>query len=52
MVTIPSDWGPYKGDAQGYGLVFEDSAGTLRYVKQLRCGFEGRPNVVVEVRRK
>jgi len=51
-VTIPSNWGTYKGDAQGYGLVFEDSAGTLRFVKQLPCGLEGTPNVLVEVHRK
>ncbi len=52
IVNIPSDWGTYRGDAQGYGLVFEDTAGTLRFVKQLPCGLEGTPNVLVEVHRK
>ena len=52
IVTIPAEWGTYKGDAQGYGLVFEDSAGTLRFVKQLPCGLQGTPNVLVEVHRK
>ncbi len=51
IVNVPSEWGTYRGDAQGYGIVFEDNAGTLRFVKQLPCGLEGTPNVLVEVRR-
>ncbi len=52
VVNVPSEWGTYRGDAQGYGIVFEDSSGTLRFVKQLPCGLEGTPNVLVEVHRK
>ena len=52
IATIPSDWGTYKGYAQGFGLVFEDSSGTLRFIKQLPCGLEGTPAVLVEIHRK
>ncbi|MFB3917565.1 MAG: hypothetical protein ACE14M_12600 [Terriglobales bacterium] len=52
LVNIPAEWGTYKGEASGYGIVFEDNEGTLRFVKQLPCGLEGAPNVLVEVRRR
>lgn len=52
IVNVPSQWGTYRGDAQGFGIVFEDSSGTLRFLKQMPCGLEGTPNVVLEVRRK
>jgi hypothetical protein len=52
VANVPADWGTFRGDAQGFGLAFEDGAGTLRFVKQLPCGLEGQPNIVVEVRRK
>ncbi len=52
LVNVPSEWGTYRGEAGGFGLVFEDSSGTLRFVKQMPCGLEGAPNVVLELRRK
>jgi len=52
VVTVPSQWGTFRGISQGYGLVFEDDAGTLRVVNQMPCGLDGPPNISLEVRRK
>lgn len=52
QVVVPSDWGTFRGVAQGYGLVFEDSDGTLRFFSQLPCGLEGAPNISMEIRRR
>lgn len=52
VVSIPTQWGTFRGAAQGYGLVFEDNAGTLRFMNQMPCGLEGAPIVSLEVRRK
>jgi hypothetical protein len=51
-VTIPSEWGDYAG-ANQYGIVFKDSDGTLRVVKNLPCGgHDATPHVDLEIRRK
>ena len=54
IVTIPSRWGEFKS-ASAAGLVFEDSAGTLRVVGNTPCQISGTANapiVALEVRRK
>ena len=51
-VTIPSEWGDYAG-ANQYGIVFKDSDGTLRVVKNVPCGgHDASPHVDLEIRRK
>jgi hypothetical protein len=51
-VTIPSEWGDYAG-ANQYGIVFKDSDGTLRVVKNVPCGgHDATPHVDLEIRRK
>ncbi len=52
VVYIPSQWGKFQAASQGYGLVFQDDAGALRFVVQMPCGLEGTPNVSLEVRRR
>ncbi len=47
VCNVPADWGNYKGGAHG-GLVFEDSAGTLRIVD---CSSHS-PIVAFEIRRR
>jgi len=55
-VVIPAEWGKYKGDSNGSGLVFEDRNGTLRIIQQLPCTLDGTPNgpprVIAEIRRR
>ncbi len=55
VITIPADWGDFKGISK-FGLVFEERSGTLRIIDQMPCDAEGGnhgvPNVSVEVRRK
>ena len=55
-VVVPAEWGKYRGNAVGSGLVFEDKSGTLRIIAQLPCTLDGTPNgpprVLAEVRRK
>lgn len=55
-VVVPAEWGKYRGYAGGNGLVFEDTAGTLRIIPQLPCTMDGTPNgpprVLAEIRRK
>jgi hypothetical protein len=51
-VTIPSEWGDYAG-ANQYGIIFKDSAGTLRVVKNVPCGgHDATPHIDLEIRRK
>jgi len=55
-VVVPAEWGKYRGNAVGSGLVFEDKSGTLRIIAQLPCTLDGTPNgpprVLAEIRRK
>ena len=55
-VVIPEEWGKYRGNATGSGLVFEDKNGTLRIIQQLPCTMDGTPNgpprVFAEICRK
>jgi hypothetical protein len=46
---IPLEWGDFKGSSSGFGLAFQDSTGTLRFVTNATC--EGVPPVALEVRR-
>ncbi len=53
VAYIPPDWGTYKGASATYGLGFEDSAGTLRFVNQFPCsGLHQPPIPALELRRK
>jgi hypothetical protein len=55
IITVPSGWGEYKGASKDFGLAFQDSAGTLRFVRDLACeipGFQRLPPAFLEVRRK
>jgi hypothetical protein len=36
-VTVPKSWGEYKG-ASAYGLAFQDTNGTLRFLLHPACG--------------
>jgi hypothetical protein len=55
-VVVPAEWGKYRGNATGSGLVFEDKNGTLRIIQQLPCTLDGTPNgpprVIAEIRRR
>jgi hypothetical protein len=46
---VPTEWGEYKGSSTGYGVAFQDNAGTLRFVTNVTC--EGVPQVALEIRR-
>jgi hypothetical protein len=46
---VPLEWGDFKGSSSGFGLAFQDSTGTLRFVTNATC--EGVPPVALEVRR-
>lgn len=51
-VTIPSAWGDYVGSSQ-YGIIFKDSDGTLRVLKNVPCGgHDVTPHIDLEIRRK
>jgi hypothetical protein len=52
IVNVPQEWGALKGVSSNYGMVFEDSAGTLRAVTQMPCGLDGAPNVALEIHRR
>jgi len=55
VITVPSGWGEYKGASKDFGLAFEDSAGTLRFTRDVNCeipGFQRLPPAFLEVRRK
>ena len=55
-VVIPAEWGKYRGNVEGSGLMFEDKNGTLRIVPQLPCTVDGTPDgtprVLAEIRRR
>jgi hypothetical protein len=51
-VKIPAEWGAFKGASDQFGLVFEDSSGTIRTVTQMPCGLDNAPNLALEARRK
>jgi len=46
---VPQEWGEYKGSSNGYGVAFEDSKGTLRFLTNVTC--EAVPQVALEIRR-
>jgi hypothetical protein len=46
---VPQEWGEYKGNSEHYGIVFQDSSGTLRFVTNVPC--EATPQIALEVRR-
>jgi hypothetical protein len=46
---VPLEWGDYKGSSSGFGLAFQDSTGTIRFVTNATC--EGVPPVALEIRR-
>jgi len=46
---VPPAWGKFQGGNQQTGLVFEDTAGTLRFITQVPC--ESTPSVSLEIRR-
>ena len=46
---VPPNWGEYKGSSEHYGVVFEDSSGTLRFVTNVPC--EATPQIALEIRR-
>jgi len=53
VAYIPADWGAYKGASASYGLGFEDSEGTVRFVNQIPCsGLHQAPTLALELRRK
>ena len=55
QVTIPAEWGAFKGASEKIGMVFEDQSGTLRVISDMPCGTSGavivRPVVQVEIHR-
>ncbi len=55
VLTVPSGWGEFRGASRDFGLAFQDSDGTLRFIRDLTCevpGFQRRPPAFLEVRRK
>jgi len=53
VAYIPADWGAFKGASASYGLGFEDSEGTVRFVNQIPCsGLHQPPTLALELRRK
>ena len=54
-LSVPSNWGEFKGASREFGLAFQDNAGTLRFIRDLACeqaGFQRLPPTFLEVRRK
>jgi hypothetical protein len=55
ILTVPNGWGEFKGASKEFGLAFQDSDGTLRFIRDLACeipGFQRLPPTFLEVRRK
>jgi hypothetical protein len=55
IMTVPSSWGEFKGASNDFGLAFQDSAGTLRFIHDWACeipGFQRFPPAFLEVHRK
>jgi hypothetical protein len=46
---VPPEWGEYKGSSDNYGVAFQDSSGTLRFITNVAC--EATPQVALEIRR-
>jgi len=46
---VPTNWGQLKGSSDNYGVIFEDSSGTLRFITGVPCG--AYPQVSLEIRR-
>jgi hypothetical protein len=46
---VPPEWGDYKGSSDNYGVAFQDSSGTLRFITNVAC--EATPQVALEIRR-
>src|ERR1700751_949697 len=34
---VPLEWGDFKGSSSGFGLAFQDSTGTIRFVTNATC---------------
>ena len=51
VFRVPAEWGDYISSDR-YGIAFKDEQGTLRFVTQFPCGFDGPPNVAIEIRRR
>jgi hypothetical protein len=48
---VPKEWGEYRG-ASSYGVTFEDSNGTLRFIKNPPCDLTATPRPDLEIHRK
>jgi hypothetical protein len=46
---IPKEWGDFQGSSSGFGLGFQDSSGTLRFVTNVGCG--GVPPIALLIQR-
>ncbi|MGB7436724.1 MAG: hypothetical protein WBR26_26745 [Candidatus Acidiferrum sp.] len=46
---VPSEWGEYKGSSSGFGVAFQDSSGTLRFVTNVTC--ESVPTIALQIQR-
>jgi hypothetical protein len=44
---VPPSWGEYKGSSEHYGMVFQDSSGTLRFVTNVPC--QTVPQIALQV---
>jgi len=44
---VPPSWGEYKGSSEHYGIVFQDSSGTLRFVINVPC--QTVPQIALQV---
>jgi len=54
-LTVPYQWGEFKGASRDFGLAFQDKDGTLRFIRDLGCetaGMQRLPAHYLEVRRK
>lgn len=55
VLTVPADWGEYKGASRDFGLAFQAKDGTLRFIRDLACeapDVSRWPPAYLEVRRK
>jgi hypothetical protein len=46
---VPLEWGEYKGSSNSYGVAFQDSKGTLRFITNVSC--QAVPSVALEIQR-
>jgi hypothetical protein len=51
---VPASWGTFRGVSGTYGMGFEDSSGTFRFVNKFPCSGlpDPPPPVTLELRRK